>query len=504
MRLNPVDTVSAEDFPAARRSLVLDSTWASLTGAFSGGVILVAFALSLGANPQQIGLLAAIPLIAQLVQLPATLWIERVRQRRRIGVLTITAARVAIALLALLPFIPGEPNQATALDILIGAQIVISVLNAAGGCAVNSWLHQLVPQAALGNFFARRLFWGTASAAVGTLAAGYLIENLPVVNRLHSYSVAFALAGVTGFLSSYFLARAPEPRMPLNTVNAGWTQQLVAPFKDLNFRRLLVFLAAWNVASNLAVPFLSMFLIKQLGYPLTAVTALGVISQTTNALTLYAWGRLSDRLSNKAILAAALPVHFICLFSLVFGDAFRNMQLQFVMLVVIHALLGIAGGGIGLATGNLGLKLAPKGHSTSYLAAIGIVSAFFGGLTPIVAGSLAHWFEQAELAAVIRWVYSESTHELTILRFAHWEFLFALSAIAGLYVMHALSRVQEGADVSERVVIQEFALEAMRSATNLSSVTGFVGGAIFPFFDRLLGRPGAKTPVTMPTAKPLT
>jgi MFS family permease len=345
----------------------------------------------------------------------------------------------------------------------------------------------LIPHERLGDFFARRLFWGTAAASAGTLAAGFMVDRLPLADRLHTYGVAFALAGLAGFVSSYYLARTPEPRMPPPALHAALTAQLRAPLHDPNFRRLLIFLAAWNVASNLAAPFLTVFLIKQLGYPLTLVTILGVVSQLANALTLYAWGRLSDRLSNKAILAAALPVHFLCMFALVFGDAFRNLNLQYAMLVGIHALLGVAGGGIGLATGNLGLKLAPKGQGTPYLAAIGIVSAVFGGITPVLAGSLAHTFEQAELSAVLRWVYSAESREFTVVNFTHWEFLFAGSALIGLYVMHALSRVQEGEDISESAVMQEFAFEAVRSAVNLSSAAGFMG-SLFPFFDRVLGR----------------
>jgi MFS family permease len=484
-RLAPSDHVDPAELPAAQRTLVLDSAWASVTGAFSGGVILVAFALALGANAQQIGMLAAIPIMAQLAQLPATLLIERVRQRRKIGVLTITTARLLITLFALIPFIP---DRRTGLDVLISAQIVIAVLHAVGGCAVNSWLHHLIPHDRLGRFFSHRLFWGTASAAVATLAAGFLIEHLPFTERLHTFAVAFVIAGLAGFTSSYFLSRAPEPRMPVMQ-HRGLGEHLWAPFEDSNFRRLLVFLAAWNVASNLVAPFLTVYLIKQLGYPLTTVTALWVVSQVANALTLYAWGRLSDRLTNKAILAAALPIHFLCMFALVFSDAFRNPTLQISVLVGIHVLMGIVGGGIGLASGNLGLKLAPKGQGTPYLASIGIVSAFFGGITPILAGSLAHRLEVAELSAVLRWVYSAETREFTVLNFAHWELLFALSGVVGLYVMHALSRVQEGVEISERVVIQEFALEALRTADNLSSIGGTFG-SIFPFFDRLFNRIG--------------
>lgn len=483
MPLGPVDHISATALPAARRSLIVDSACASVTGAFSGGVILASFAIAMGANPQQIGLLAAIPFIAQLAQLPATALVEHVRQRRKIGVLAVTIARLVITTTALIPFIP---DTSVGLQVLIGMQIVLAVFNAMGGCAINSWLHHFVPRNTLGDFFSRRLFWGTAAACVATLLAGIMIDELPVANKLHTYALSFALAGVAGFIGIFFLARVPEPRMPPRVADASVLRQLWEPFADRNFRKLLIFLGSWNVASNVAAPFLTVFLIRQLEYPLTMVTALWVCSQVANAFTLYAWGRVSDRLSNKAILAAALPVHFVCMFLLVFCDAVPYPALQLWMLFAIHVLMGIAGGGISLAAGNLGLKLAPQGHGTPYLAAIGLVTAFTAGVTPIIAGSLAHVFEASELSAVLRWVHSANAHEFTVLRFAHWEFLFALSAMLGLYVMHALSRVRDGDEVSERVVIQEFALEALRTA-DLSSLGGTLG-AIFPFFDKLYDR----------------
>ncbi|AEG93725.1 Candidate transporter [Ramlibacter tataouinensis TTB310] len=460
-----------------------DLAWASLAGSFSGGVILVAFALALGATPLQIGLLAAIPFIAQAAQLPATLLIERVRQRRRIGVLAVTAARVLILLTAVLPFLT-EPSLA--LQLLIAAQLAIAALNAVGGCAVNSWLHQLIPPRELGSFFSRRLFFGTTLACIGTLAAGTLIDRVPAAASLQPYALVFALAALAGFVSSFYLGRAPEPVMPDAGPEVGLRERFRQPFRDRNFRRLLVFLAAWTIASNLAAPFLTVYLMEQRGYAVATVTSLWVTSQLANALTLYLWGRLSDRFSNKAVLAVALPVHFTCILALVFADAVTDAGWQLGLLYAIHFVMGIATGGIGLATGNLGLKLAPQGQGTAYLAAIGLASAVSGGIAPIAAGALAGAFQAAELSAVVRWATPLSWGEMAVVSFAHWEFLFAISALFGLYVMHALSRIDEGSEVSERQVVQEFALEAWRSLNSLSSVAGALG-SLFPF-ERLTER----------------
>ena len=89
MRLAPDPEVTIEDVERGKRALVKDAAWASVVGALYGGVILVGFALELGATPLHIGLLAAIPFLAQIAQLPAIALIEKVRQRRKIAVLSV-------------------------------------------------------------------------------------------------------------------------------------------------------------------------------------------------------------------------------------------------------------------------------------------------------------------------------------------------------------------------------------------------------------------------------
>ncbi len=478
--LEPVPTVTPDALAAGQRALVRDLAWASMSGAFCGGVILVAFALSLGATPVMVGLLAAIPYLTQAAQLPATLLVERVRQRRKIGVLAITTMRVLIVSMAMLPFLP----HGMALAFLVGSQVMIAGLNAVGACAVNSWLHQLIPHEQLGQFFARRLFSGTTLACLGTLCAGALVDTFPPHRTIHAYALSFALAGLAGFVSSWYLSRAPEPVMHDCGPKVRMRERLREPFRDANFRSLLVFLGSWTVASNLAAPFITVYLMQQRGYAVGTVTSLWVTSQLANALTLYLWGRLSDRLTNKAVLAVALPVYFGCVLALCFADELGNVHWQLAWLYLIHFLMGVATGGIGLATGNLGLKLAPQGQGTVYLAAIGLVSAVSGGAAPIVAGALAEVFQATQLSAVVRFSSPNASREMAIVSFAHWEFLFALAALVGLYVLHALSRVREGHEVSERQVMQQFGLEAWRSLNNLSSTAL---GTLFPF-DRLSER----------------
>ena len=453
-----------------------DAAWAALAGSMYGGVVMAGFAVALGASPMVIGVLAAIPFFGQISQIPAIALVERLRERRRITVYAATASRMLILLLALLPFL--EPAHALAL--LVVAQLAITLLGSVGGCAFNSWIHELVPKDRLGALFSRRLFWSMVAASAGALSAGQAVQRWSTSNPLEGYAIAFAAAALAGFVSSWHLARVPEPRMVRHGPPPPVLAMVRAPLRDRNFRRVIVFMTGWNLASNLAAPFIAVYLMRQLYYGLAVVTALWVASQLANALTLYWWGRLSDRLSNKAILAVALPFYFASLMALPFTSIPDEHELTLPLLFLIHVVMGAASGGIGLATGNLGLKLAPHGQGTAYLSAVSLAGALAAGTAALLGGGLAEWFRARDLAIFVHWGSPAGNSLATVLEFQHWEFLFALSFLLGGYVLHALSRIEEGPEISERVVVQQLVSEARRSIDQLSPVEGLKNALVFP------------------------
>jgi MFS family permease len=478
MRLSPDPVVTPEALAQGKRALVKDAAWASMVGALYGGVVLVGFALQLGASPFYIGVLAAIPFFAQIAQIPAIALIERLRQRKKIAVLAISLSRVIILSLALLALVPEDRMR---LGLLLVAQVAITVLGSVGGCSLNAWMHQLLAGQGLGELFSRRLFWSTVLASLGALAAGQLVQHWTGSETLHAYAIAFVAAGAAGFVSIHYLGRVPEPRMQGTGPRTPLLQMLRAPFMDAGFRRVIIFMGSWNFASNLAAPFLTVYLLQQLGYGLGTVTTLWISSQVANALTMYLWGRLSDRLTNKAILAVAVPAYLGCLVAFPFSAIPEVHGLTLPLLYLIHVIMGAASGGIGLATGNLGLKLAPQGSGTSFLAAVGLSGAAAGGLASLAGGALADWFSARELNVLVHWTSPSVSHQITVIKFQHWEFLFALSFLLGWYVLHALSRINEGEEHSERQVVQQFVMEASRSISQLSPIEGLKTVLLFPF-----------------------
>ena len=481
MWLPPVDRVAEDELDAALSHLVRDGVYAQALGALTGGVLLVGYGLALGASNLVIGLLAAIPFFAQLTQLPGILLVERLRARRMISVFCAALSRLLLIPLAFLPWLD---SPGLGLSLLVAGIAASSALGAMAGCSWNSWMHDLIPEHRLGLFFANRLFYATAFTLLTGIGAGIFIDvwaqfhpDFPV----HAYTVLFLLGTLAGAASIMHLTRVPEPRMapPARTIHLG--RMLAEPFHDTNFRRLIWFLGSWQFATNLAAPFFTVYLIAQLGYDMKFVLLMTVISQFANMLTLRKWGELSDRFSNKAVLRLCAPLFLLCIFAWTLVSLPERSAYTTALLVLLHVVMGCAVAGVTLAGGNIGLKLAPRGRGTAYLAASSIVNAVAAGIAPIIGGLFADDFAARELSLILRWTSGPEATEFVTLRLRHWDFFFLLATLLGLYALHRLTLVEEAGHGQERAMMQEIVIETRRAVASLSSVAGLRLMNTFPF-----------------------
>jgi MFS family permease len=488
MRLSPVPTISPKDIEQGKRALIHDGAWATVVGALGSGVILVGYTLELGASGQIIGLLAAIPFLTQLAQIPTIWLIERIRRRKMITIMATVIARMIVLSLAFLPLVG---DTMLALGLVVAGHILLCVFGAVGGGAWNSWVHDLLPKQGLGDFFARRLFWsGSLSLIAGMFATG-LVGRADMIfgaeRKILVYSVLFALSAIAGFISAYWLTRVPEPAMRAHDDAAPRPrlhETLRTPLRDANFRRLIVFMVSWNFATNLAAPFIAVYLAQQVGLTLGFVIFLSVASQAANLLTIHWWGALSDRFSNKSVLAVCAPVFLACIVALPYTHTPEIHTLTRPMLVLIHLLMGAATAGVGLGTGAIGLKLARSGEGTAYLAAITLLGALAAGAAPILGGVLSQGMETWEMTALVHWGDGPNMIDIIAMRLRHWDFLFAFAFVWGLFALTRLHRVEEpGENADERLVIQEFMAMAGRSVRNLSTVGGLRGLTRLPTAD---------------------
>jgi MFS family permease len=461
-RLEPQANIDDASLKRGLRVLTVEVAFSASCDAVMTGVILTAFALHNGASETQIGILAAVAFWAQLLQGPGVLLVDRLRRRKAIAVVGSLVSSIAPASLAALAFAAaGGPGAPVA---LIAAVALYCCAGAFAGCAWNAWTRDLVPDDVRGRFFARRSRLATvASVGMGLLAASALDlapEGSPA--RPLAFAALFALAFVAQWFSAATLSRAVEPMMPDPGPPRRLRAMLAQPLRDPDFRSLIRFTASWQFAVNLAQPFFTVFILKQLGFSVTMMMALTIISQLANIWSLKRWGVLADRYGFKSILNVAAPAFLLCVAGMIGASQFAYEWLTFGYLVVLHIFLGMATAGVALGSGSIAQALSPKGEAAAYLSANGVISSVIGGIAPILGGLGAHFFAVREFGIVLEWTGPRVQGEIAGLRLSGWDFYFAISALCGLYALHRLAMVKEEGEVERRELMTAI-LERARS-----------------------------------------
>ncbi len=476
--LRPRDALSETEVSGGLRSLMVEGVAAQVMVSLTMGAFLVAFALALGASNKVIGLLAAIGPLAQAIQIPAILLVERLRARKGIVLATALPGRLTWLAVAAIPFlVPAEAR----IGVLLAALCVRFALVNVAGCAINSWVRDLVPEAQMGRYFARRMAMSVAIGSVLSLAAGFGIDlyKARVGEVVGGYSILFAAGAVAGVVGVAFLARTPEPRMGPPS-GEGVLKILTEPLRSGSFRTLLYFLGSWSFAVNLAAPFFTVYLLKRLGLQMKWVLALVVLSQLVNVLFLKLWGKLADRFTNKSALAASGPLFLLSIIAWPFTTMPDVYFLTVPLLVLIHVLGGMSSAGVNLTASNIALKAAPKGRATAYLATNAMVSGLAATAAPILAGFAADWFADKALTIPLQWRAGEELFDLPAVSLSGLDFLFVLAFVLGLYSLKRLAAVREQGEVEERIVRAELFSAVGHAVRQMSTVEGLRYVVAFP------------------------
>ncbi|WP_188657156.1 MFS transporter [Sphingomonas metalli] len=475
--LSPQSVVTPEEQERGLRLLVGEAALSGGAAALTTGVILTAFALHLGASNVMIGVLASVPFLAQLLQLPAIALIARWPHRKAISVVTSLVGRAMLAVMAALAFFSGTAP----LLIFVAAQAILCGLGAVGSCAWNAWMRDLAPEERLGQVFALRSLWLTGVSLVLGLAAALALDLTAPRSTPRDFVFAgmFAAGCVTGLISARVVAAMPEPQMPPAPGAVPLLALLRPPLGDPNFRRLLGFIASWQFAVNLATPFFTVFIVRQLGFNVSFVLLLSVVSQIANLAALRMWGTLSDRFANKSVLAVCAPTYILAIVAMIGASQFDSRWLVKGWLVLLHVVMGGSIAGVTLTSTNIALKLSPKGSATAYVAASAIATALAAGLAPILGGLLADFFAARRFELVARWSGPSGVLSLPFV-LSRWDFYFLIAGMIGLYAMHRLSLVAETGEIERRAMVGQVLGETRRTIRNISSVAGLRAATDLP------------------------
>jgi len=476
--LAPKPTISDQEVNTGLRWLTWEGTVSLGLNSITTSGFLAAFALALGANNLQIGVLAAIPFIMQILQIPSVWIVEKIRWRKAIAVISWIPAQLLWFPIALIPLFVVTPSQG-AIILLVGLMAIRGILNAVCSAAWNGWIRDLVPQQVLGRFFSRRLAYATMAGIFFSLGAAFFVDfwrgNAPVEDVVIGYTYVLLFGAIfLGLASPVFMSLMPEPLMqPVTGPQPSLGQRFMAPLRDRNFSRLMQFLFFWGLALNLAIPFFAVYMLQRLGISLSWVIALSILSQLFNILFLRIWGRFVDMFGSKSVLSVCASLYLMVILGWIFTTMPERYFFTIPLLVVLHIFAGIATAGVTLTVGTIGLKLAPQDEATSYLAGASLATNLGAGLGPLFGGLLADFFSTRQLNLTFSWVDPATSVQLPALSIIGFDFLFAIAFIVGIITLGILATLREEGEMGREVILESLMAPTYEMSRAMSSVPGF-------------------------------
>lgn len=418
----------------------------------TGGVFLTGFALYLGMNEFLIGLLASMPFLVTIFQLPASYIIERSGNRRKISFWAAASARLIWLPIVIVALIPISPIT-TKLFVILTLVFVSSSMISISYVAWLSWMSDLVPDEIRGSFFGTRNMLCGAGGMVAMVVFGHLVDHptreyswgLPV-----GFVITFATAVFFGMVSLRFLNRISEPSVIPRLIQSPFRKRLSHPFKEANFARFLTFAFFWSCSVYFASPFFTLYFLRDLKFSYGFVATLGMISACADLIGMRVWGRISDKVRNKAIIrfaswvAVFLPMTWIMVRP---GDI--------VMPILLHFIGGGFWAGINLCMNNLLLRISSRQDKSLFLSTYNIVGGLGAAIGPIVAG------------LTIKAMPSLDLHLLS------WKLLplhviFITSTLLRLLSLHFLKYVHEPQEITVGQMVR-----ILRSVRGLNMTNGF-------------------------------
>lgn len=311
------------------------------------------YLLALGATARQIGLLSSFSnLAAAFLLLPAALLVERTGKRQKITLRSAAGSRLAILLMALLPFIMGTSKAL--IWVLLGLALLREAFNNIGYPGWIALTGDIVPLEGRGRYFGARNFIMGVAGIITVLIVG---KAITWIGAPLGYQVAFIFAAAFGLISMSFFARIQDPENKTETIHEVQTsfRTIFSSLKgQTQFILFCLFTAIWNFSINVAGPFFNVFMVETLNFTAAMIGVTTVANSITNLVVQRQAGLLADRLGNRRV--AIIFLMSIPFLPLLWGLWVR----QYWQAVLMHGLGGLFWGAYNLVSFNNLLTQTPE------------------------------------------------------------------------------------------------------------------------------------------------
>lgn len=262
------------------------------------------YALALGANNTQIGLLTSIPsLLGNLSQLFTPKAIEKTSRKNIIltGVFLQGIMWIPILILGYLFFYKDISANLSA-TLMIVFYTLLTLFGSFLSPAWNSMMKDVVGKET-GTYFGNRNKILGISTLVVMLICGLILNYFEKVELLFwGFVIIFGIAIIARFFSWTLLRKHYDPPFRFEERNYFNFKQFIKRIPHSNFGKFVVFTSLIIFGTYIASPFFSVYLLKNLRLDYATWILITICNPLSTLIFMPVWGRFADKFGNLKVL----------------------------------------------------------------------------------------------------------------------------------------------------------------------------------------------------------
>ncbi|MEF3302821.1 MFS transporter [Paenibacillus sp. GYB003] len=341
-----------------------------------GGPFVTGYLLYLGASSLQVGIVLAVPSLANMLQIAGALLIQRFTNRKLLFSVLCGTHRVLWLVAGIVPMLLPKPSG---VPVYIAVCILAFMGQAIGSVFWTSLIADMVPAKVRGRYFGIRntILW--AGGCIAILAFGQLLDRLPEPD---GFRLLYAVAAVCAALDIVLFLRYPNPPFE-KSEQSGSLAMLAGPLRHRPFLKAMLFISLWLFLQGLAVPFFTyvMLNVMHASYNLVAIATM-----TQNVAMMagyFIWGNLNAKYGSKTLLFWTLPV----IAAACAGWGLLPVAPDNAVLLLVHLLIGIGVGGFNQLMFNFVVGDTPKSERPAFIAVFYAITGLAGFAGPLLGGA---------------------------------------------------------------------------------------------------------------------
>lgn len=370
---------------------------ASVYAASTGGMFIVGYALKLGADNVQIGLISAIPMCAVVAQLASAAIVERGASRRRMTIIAALANVSGWGLIILLPYAMSRASADAKIGALIAIITLVTVFAHVSGNARSSWVGDLIPEDRRGGFFGKMTMYGGIIGALFAVLEGRFLDY---VNRMGigPFSWLFAFGMLFGLANALLFVPQSDVKAERHCMGGNLPAMILETFRNRALLVVLGYAILWSL-QVIAAPFYATYALRDLKVPFFGLGLVNSAAAVTMLASSPFWGRVVDRYGCKPVLTACTaciaPAPLVWLWV-------TSPVAFYAAITPANLLVGFAIGGFSVALSTLIYKVTPSAGRSVQLAVYSTVVVLLAAPMPFVGGHLPDWLHALGIRADLR------------------------------------------------------------------------------------------------------